>query len=83
MDVAVDMDDVIAEYSLGVEEAIRSRMPDIKPVAMADRKNFYVVDDYPKDLRDRIGGISKAPGFYGNLSVVPGSLKTLQHWKDI
>lgn len=83
MDIAVDMDDVVAEYSLEVEETVRVKLPHVRPVPMHERKNFYVVDDYPEEHRKEVGKIAKSPGFYGRLSPVPGALKTLQHWRDI
>lgn len=83
MDIAVDMDEVIAGYSQEVEETVRVRLPSVRPVPMSERKKFYVVEDYPEEHRKDVAEIAKMPGFYGRLPPVPGALKTLQHWRDI
>lgn len=70
MDIAVDMDEVIAGYSQEVEETVRVRLPSVRPVPMSERKKFYVVEDYPEEHRKDVAEIAKMPGFYGRLQPV-------------
>lgn len=78
MIVLVDQDGPLADFERGFLEAWRKQFPDEICVPLHERRSFYVRDDYPGHLREKIEGIYFAPGFYRSLPVVPGAIETLK-----
>lgn len=73
--VLLDQDGVLADFELGFHHAWRERHPDLDVIALGNRKNFRVRDDYPADQRERVDAIYHAPGFYRDLVPITGAIE--------
>lgn len=82
IEIAVDMDDVVAEWSQAVEREVRLRLPHVRPVPMAERRHFYIRQEYPEAVREEVYALARKPGFYESLRPVPGALETLREWRE-
>jgi len=80
-EIAVDMDDVVVEWSAAVAREVQRRMPHVRPVPMAERRHFYIRADYPEAVREEVYGLVRRPGFYEELEPVEGALATLHEWR--
>ena len=78
MIILVDQDGPLADFERGFLEKWRAQFPHEFFMPLHQRKNFYVRDDYPKDLRDKVESIYFAPNFYLNLPPVTGSIEALR-----
>src|SRR3989338_9420813 len=78
MIILIDQDGPLADFEKGFLDAWRAQFPNEHFVPLHRRRTFYVRDDYPKELRDKVESIYFAPGFYLNLPPVNGSLEALK-----
>lgn len=78
MIVLVDQDGPLADFEKGFLDEWRSRFPNDFFVPIHERKTFYVRDDYPSELRNKVESIYFSPGFYLNLPPVAGSIEGLR-----
>ncbi len=77
MIILVDQDGPLADFQKGFLEKWRARFPNEFFVPLHQRKNFYVRDDYPENLCDKVENIYCEPGFYLNLQPVKGSVEAV------
>jgi len=73
--VLVDMDGVMADFDA-------SALASILPNQIVERSEFYVAHDYPPQLRPSIEAAYNAPGFFENLTPMPGLLEAWQAMID-
>ncbi len=76
--ILIDQDGPLADFEKGFFENWRAKFPDEFFVPLNQRRTFYVRDDYPKNLHDKVESIYFAPGFFLNLLPVNGSIKALK-----
>lgn len=74
MIVLVDMDGVLADFEKGYLDAWKRQHPDKPAIQPEDRNTFYIVNQYPKDLRPLVWDILLAPGFFAALEPVEGAI---------
>jgi len=77
MIILIDQDGPLADFQGGFLEKWQARFPKEFFVPIHKRKNFYVRDDYPEDLRDKVETIYCEPGFFLNLQPVKGSIEAI------
>lgn len=75
--VLIDQDAVLADFDGGFDAIWRESYPERPFVPAADRRHFYIRDDYPAEYRDDIRAIHTAQGFILGLSPMPGALEAL------
>lgn len=76
--ILLDQDGVLADFEHAFLTAWKARHPDIAPVEYADRTSFYILENYPAELRPLATAIYTAPGFIRNLPPVPGALNAVK-----
>ncbi len=77
MIILIDQDGPLADFQRGFLKKWRARFPKEFFVPIHKRKNFYVRDDYPEDLRDKVETIYCEPEFYLNLQPVKGGIEAI------
>ena len=75
--VLVDQDATLADFEGEFLKRWRKKYPDLPFVKPEKRDKFYLTEDYPEDLADKIRSIYNASGFIANLPVIPGALEAL------
>lgn len=73
--ILLDQDGVLADFEHAFLDAWRRQYPDIAPIAYEDRKSFYILQDYPPELRDKAEALYTAPGFIRNIPPVAGAIE--------
>lgn len=81
--VAVDMDNVVADWDKGLVDRWLHHRPNQPYVRLEDRKNFYADEDYPEKDREFVLSLHRTPGFYRNLDPMPGALYALNAMKNL
>jgi len=76
--ILLDQDGVLADFEHAFLNAWKERYPDIPPVEYHNRTSFYILENYPVELRPLAEAIYTAPGFIRNLPPVPGSLEAIK-----
>jgi 5'-nucleotidase len=76
--VLVDMDGVLAGFDAKVIEILGRDYPHI-PIPQT-RKSFYISDDMAPEFEPIVHDITSKPGFFKELSVLPGAL---DGWEDL
>jgi 5'-nucleotidase len=71
------MDGVIADFEKAFLQRWRRKYPTLPYVPYSKRKTFYIVDDYPNELRDQVHAIYLEKGFISNLPEVEGAINAL------
>lgn len=75
--ILIDQDGVLADFDRGFYNAWQASghtYPAIKP---QHRRNFYVKDDYPKDIQADAVDIITAKGFFRDLPAITGAVESL------
>ena len=75
--VLVDQDAVLADFDGGFDATWRESYPERPFVTAAERRHFYIRDDYPAEYGDDIRAIHTTEGFILGLSPMPGALEAL------
>ncbi len=75
--ILVDQDGPLADFEKGFLEQWLARFPNEVSVPSERRRAFYIADDYPKSLREKIESIYLALGFYRGLAPVAHSIETI------
>lgn len=78
MIILVDQDGPLADFEKEFLNMWRVRFPNEHFIPLHKRRTFYIRDDYPTKLRDKVESIYLAPGFYLNLPPVTGSVEALK-----
>jgi 5'-nucleotidase len=76
--ILVDQDGALADFERGFYDAWQANGHAHKALPLADRRNFYVRDDYPKYLNKKIEVIYTATSFYRNLPPIAGAIESLK-----
>ncbi len=76
--ILVDMDGVLADFENGFITQYKNLFPSQVPITVDQRKEFYVINDYPVAVRDTIEQVYHTPGFFKNLSPIPGAKEALE-----
>lgn len=78
MIILVDMDGVIADFDKGFLLSWAKKYPHRPKIAIRDRKNQDIRDDYPIEMSDEVKKIYTGKNFYKNLPVIPNAKSALQ-----
>ncbi len=78
MIILIDQDGPLADFEKGFLEKWRAQFPHEFFIPLHQRKNFYVRDDYPENLRDKVKDLYGAPGFFLGLQPVEGSVEAVK-----
>lgn len=76
--ILVDMDGVLADFEGEFLARWRARRPGERHVPLAERRSFYVRDDYPERLREDVLALQREAGFFASLPPVPGGLAAVR-----
>jgi 5'-nucleotidase len=79
------MDNVIADFDKGFLTKWKKKYSEQICIELDDRKDFYIVNDYPKKLKNKIIRTYSDEGFILNLPIIPGAKDALTEMvgKDI
>ncbi len=82
MIILVDMDDVLADFDGGFLLKWREKYPDEFFIPMSDRQKFYMRDEYPPELLDKMTELFTQKGFVANLPLIEGGVEAINKIKD-
>lgn len=77
MKILVDMDGVIADFEGGFLKLWQTEHPDKPFIPIEQRTTFYIVEQYPADLKNFVREILLSPNFFRSLEPVEGSIQAL------
>ncbi len=70
--ILIDQDGVLADFDSGFAQAWLARTG--RPaLAAAQRRHFYIQDDYPQAQGAEVAALLQTPGFYRQLPMMPGA----------
>ncbi|ELU05460.1 hypothetical protein CAPTEDRAFT_176034 [Capitella teleta] len=78
--VLLDMDCVLADFEGNYLKCFREKFPNEPFVPLADRRHFYISDDYKKfeeqspDILSKARSVYETPGFFGSQPPIEGAL---------
>jgi 5'-nucleotidase len=78
MRILIDMDGVISDYDGEFLQRWRSRHADKFYVPVEERTTFYVIDEYPEELKPLAAEILLESGFFRDMVPVPGAKEALE-----
>ena len=78
MIILIDQSGPLADFQKGFLEKWRTQFPREFFVPLYQRKDFYVYNDYPENLRDKVKDLYGAPGFFLGLQPVEGSVEAVK-----
>jgi 5'-nucleotidase len=81
MRILVDMDGVIADFEGGFLKSWRAVHPENPFVPIEQRITFYLVEQYPADLKDLVQEIYLSPYFFRSLAPIEGCVEALSEIK--
>lgn len=76
--VLIDLDNTAGDFERGFLEKWRAAHPNEPFVPLEERNGFYIEDDYPKHLNEKIQEILRAPGFFRDLPPIEGAVEAIQ-----
>jgi 5'-nucleotidase len=76
--VLLDMDGVLADFETGFLNHWLRLHPEKGHVPIAERKSFYIDDDYPEAHRSFVGSIFERERFYAELPPIAGAIAGLR-----
>ena len=77
MRILIDMDGVVADLEKQFLRIWRARYPGSFFVPLEESTAFYIMDDYPEELKPLVDEIYWEPGFFKNMEIVPGAREAL------
>ncbi|RPI92930.1 MAG: 5'-3'-deoxyribonucleotidase [Chloroflexi bacterium] len=81
MRILIDMDGVISDYDQEFLQRWRSRHADKFYVPVEARTTFYVVDEYPEELKPLAAEIVLESGFFRDMVPVSGAKEALEEMR--
>jgi 5'-nucleotidase len=75
--ILVDMDGVLADFEGAFLRDWRQQYPDKPFISLDQRRTFYLLEDYPRELRSEVHGVYTALGFFRKLDPIPGAIEAL------
>jgi len=82
MIILVDMDDVLADFDGGFLLKWREKCPDEFFIPMSDRQKFYMRDEYPPELIDKMTELFTQKGFVADLPQIEGAVEAVNYIKE-
>lgn len=76
--ILVDQDGVLADFHAGFEHAWRAAGHALPPIPLAQRKSFYLREDYPAEWRAAVVETFTQPGFFRDLPPITGAVEALR-----
>ena len=64
------------------DDGVQLQIPTLLGISVVTKRSFYVEDDYPKEYKDTIKGISRVPGFIESLQIEEGTIEALDHMRS-
>lgn len=83
MRILIDMDGVISDYDQEFLQRWRSRHADKFYVPVEARTTFYVIDEYPEELKPLAAEILLESGFFRDMVPVPGAKEALEEMQTM
>ena len=80
--ILIDQDGVLADFDRGFHEAWIANGHHFQAVPPHERKNFYVREDYPSNLRREVEAIYTAPGFFRELPPIDGAIEAVAEMQE-
>lgn len=77
MIILIDQDGPLADFEKGFLQIWKAQYPDEFFVPVEKRATFYIRDEYPPELTEKVDNIYCAPGFYENLPATEGCIEAL------
>ena len=75
--ILVDQDGVLADFERGFYAAWQTAGHSHPALPLAQRRRFYVRDDYPAELRAEVEAIYTEAGFYRDLPAIAGAVEAM------
>ena len=83
MRILIDMDGVISDYDQEFLQRWRSCHADKFYVPVEKRSTFYVIDEYPDELKPLAAEILLESGFFRDMVPVPGAKEALEEMREM
>lgn len=77
------MDGVLADFEGEFLQCYREKFPDREYVPFADRKVFYLHDEYADEYNEDLRSIYSSEGFFLSLPVIPGSQEAVKGLQEL
>lgn len=81
--ILIDQDGVLADFDRGFYNAWQASDNAYPAIEPQHRRNFYVKDDYPKDIQADAVDIITAKGFFRDLPAIAGAVESLNQLLDL
>lgn len=75
--ILVDLDGPLADLEGEFLRRWKQKFPGEFFVPFEQRKNFFLREDYPEELREKTNEILREDGFFANLPIVPGAREAI------
>src|SRR5689334_2935920 len=80
--VLVDQDSVIADFEGEFLRRWRDTYPDHPYIPLAERKKFYISEDYPSEYKQLVEDIHNSEGFLASLPPIEGAIDALSAMRE-
>jgi len=80
--ILVDLDGPLADLEAEFLRCWKKKFPGEFFVPFENRKNFFLRDDYPENLKAKTETILKADGFFADLPAVAGGLQEISAMRE-
>lgn len=76
--ILVDLDGPLADFEGEFLKKWRKQFPDEFFIPLEQRRKFFLNDDYPEHLREKVARIIATVGFFADPSPIPGSMDAIK-----